>query len=144
MTPDQEEALRLAIRANPDCAAALAARDCEEVARIMSAGRVRDNGVTIGPGSILEVYGEDMEGANLLLDHISTDPLFRHVNRLLDRGALRIGKPEVQALLTATVVVPGLMPKGLADKLFALGTGPDYLTSVQVAEALYHPNGEEK
>lgn len=140
MTPEQQEELRQAAHSRPDCAAALAAKDCQALADLLSAGRTRGNDVVVGYGTILEVIG--IEAANTLIDFIKGAEALRHVVPLLDQGRLRIGSPLVQSTLQS--FVGGPVDQAAADALCALGQQSDPLTAQQVADALFHPDGSEK
>ena len=142
MTPEQQAALRAQAHGNPACAQALAARDLDELARILSIGRTRSSAREIGNGTILEVLGVD--AGNRLLDHIAAADELRHVRPLLEQGRLMIGAALVQGALQAYVQLPGVITKDDADKLCALGLDPDPLTPKQVADALYGPDVTEE
>jgi hypothetical protein len=142
MTDEQQAELRAQARADDSCAAALAARDIDELARILSIGRMRASAREIGNGTILEVLG--IEAGNTLLDHIADAAELRHVRPLLDQGRLIIGSPLVQGALQAYVQLPGVITQADADKLCALGCEPDPLTPQDVAQAFYNPDGTEK
>lgn len=141
MLPNQQAALRATARANPECAAPLAAKDCAALALILSAGRTRSSATEIGYGTILEVIG--IAAGNQLIDFIKGNPDLRHVVPLLEQGRLRIGSPVTQAAVQSFVAA-GAVSQGNADKLCALGCEPDQLTLQDVAEALFHPDGSEK
>jgi hypothetical protein len=140
MTPEQEAELRQAVRSNPDCADALAARDCDALAVLLSPGRMRANGREIGYGVILETIG--IEAGNRLIDFIQAQPTLRHVVPLLANGWLSIGSPLAQGSLQS--FVPAAISQADADALCALGIEPDPYTAQQVAAALYNPDGSEK
>jgi hypothetical protein len=140
MTPEQEAELRQAARSNPDCADALAARDCDAIAVLLSPGRMRANGREIGYGVILETVG--IEAGNRLIDFIQAQQELRHVVQLLANGWLRIGSPLAQGALQS--FVPVAISQANADALCALGIEPDPYTAQQVAAALYKPDGSDK
>lgn len=141
MTPDQQATLRAATRADPACGGPLAAKDCAALAQILSAGRTRPSATEIGYGTILEVIG--IAAGNQLIDHIKGNPDLRHVVPLLEQGRLRIGSPVAQAAVQSFVAA-GAVIQADADMLCALGREPAPLTAVEVAEALFHPDGTEK
>jgi hypothetical protein len=141
MTPAQQAELRQAAHDRPDCAAALAAKDCEALAVLLSAGRTCGNDREVGYGTILETVG--IEAGNALIDFIQAQEGMRHVKPLLEQGRLRVGSVLVQASLQAFVGAGAVSQKG-ADALCALGLQPDPLTARQVAEALFHEDGSEK
>jgi hypothetical protein len=142
MTPEQQAELRAQVHGDPACAQALANRDLDELARLLSAGRTRPAAREIGNGTILEVLG--LEAGNKLLDHIAAAEELRHVRPLLEQGRLIIGAPLVQAALQSYVQLPDVITQADADKLCALGVEPAPLASWSVAEALYNPDGTEK
>lgn len=140
MTPEQQAELRQEVRSNPDCAEALAARDCDTIAVLLSPGRTRANGREIGYGTILETIG--IEAGNRLIDFIQGQPDLRHVVRLLANGWLSIGSPLAQGALRS--FGPDAIAPADADALCALGLAPDPYTAQQVAAALYNSDGSEK
>ena len=140
MTPAQQAELRQAAHDRPDCAAALAAKDCEALAVLLSAGRTCGNEREVGHGTIIETIG--LEAGNQLIDFLKSAEPMRHVMPLLDQGRLRIGSPLVQSTLQS--LVGGPIDQADADALCALGLQPDPLTARQVAEALFHEDGSEK
>jgi len=141
MAPEQQEHLRATARANPACAAPLAAKDCAALALILSAGRTRPSATEIGYGSILEAIG--IAAGNQLIDFIKGNPDLRHVVPLLEQGRLRIGSPVTQAAVQSFVAA-GAVSQANADTLCALGREPAPLTLLEVADALYNPDGSEK
>ncbi|MFK3741435.1 hypothetical protein [Massilia sp. TN1-12] len=142
MTPEQQAELRAQVRADEACATPYAERDIHELARILSAGRVRQSAREIGNGTIIETLG--IEAGNKLLDHIANDNNLRHVRPLLYQGRLIVGAPLVQAALQSYVALPDVLSQEGADKMCALGREPDPLGPLDVAEALYNPDGTEK
>jgi hypothetical protein len=132
--------LRDQVHADPRCAAALTARDCEELARIMSEGRTRSNAREIGNGTILEVLG--LDAGNALLDVINTDAKFRYVKPLVEQGRLLIGSPLVQA--TLQTMAPALLTQAQADALCTLGLEPHPYAPQELAEALFNADGSQK
>jgi len=140
MTPAQQAELRQAAHERPDCAAALAAKDCEALAVLLSVGRTCGNEREVGYGTIIETIG--LEAGNQLIDFLKAAEPMRHVMPLLDQGRLRIGSPLVQSTLQS--LVGGPIDQTDADALCALGLKPDPLTAREVAEALFHEDGSEK
>ena len=140
MTPAQQAELRQAAHERPDCAAALAAKDCEALAILLSAGRTCGNEREVGYGTIIETIG--LEAGNQLIDFLKASEAMRHVMPLLDQGRLRIGAPLVQSTLQS--LVGGPIDQAAADALCALGLQSDLLTARQIAEALFHEDGSEK
>lgn len=141
MTSEQQAEIRHAAHSRPDCAEALAARDCHTLAALLSVGRTCGNDLVVGYGTILEVIG--VAAGNKLIDFIQAQPDMRHVRPMLEQGRLRIGSTLVQASLQAFVGA-GAVTQADADALCALGLQPDPLTAQQVAEALFHSDGSEK
>lgn len=140
MTPAQQAQLRQAAHDRSDCAAALAAKDCEALAALLSNGRTCSNEREVGYGTIIETIG--LEAGNQLIDFLKASEAMRHVMPLLDQGRLRIGAPLVQSTLQS--LAGGPIDQADADALCALGLQPDPLTARQVAEALFHEDGSEK
>lgn len=132
--------LRDQVHADVRCTAALAARDCTELARLMSVGRTRANTREIGNGTILEVLGLDT--GNVVLDLINADPIYRHVKPLIDQGRLLIGSPLAQ--LTVQSLAPAILTQPQADALCALGLEAFPYTAQELAEALFNADGSEK
>lgn len=140
MDESQLTALRAEIRANPACAAALAAKDCEAIASIISVDRKKANTREIGNGTILEILG--ITSGNAFLDVLNTNQTFKYVKPLIEQGRLLIGSPLVQT--TVQSMVPAVLTQTEADNLCAIGW-ESYSISVQdVHEALFNKNGMEK
>jgi hypothetical protein len=142
MTPEQEEALRVVVRADQACVQAYADRDLGTLAAILSVGRTRPSALEIGNGMILQALG--VEAGNKLLDHIASADELRYVRPLLDQGRLTIGASVVQVALQSFVALPDVLSQTDADRLCALGLEPDPLTPQDVAGALYNPDGTQK
>jgi hypothetical protein len=140
MTPAQQAALRAAVHANPSCAEALAAKDCDALAGIMSVGRKRASNREIGNGTVLEVLG--IVAGNALLDELNSNQNYRHVKPLLEQGRLLIGTPLVQA--TVRSFVPTTLTQAQADALCALGLEDDPYSATDMHEALFNPDGTQK
>lgn len=134
-------ALRDDILADPACAVALAAKDCAELARIRSIGRVRSNSREVGNGTILDTIG--FVAGNALLDEINTNTNYRYVKPLFEQGRLLIGSALVVATLQ-TMVTGGLVTQANADKLVALGKEPNPYTAQEVAVAVFNEDGSAK
>lgn len=141
MTPEQQAELRIQARSNPACAQALANRDLDALAAILSVGRTRPSVLEVGNGTIIEAIG--IESGNRLLDHINSDASMRYVRPLLEQGRLKVGSPVAQGTIRAFATA-GLINDDEADKLCALGLELAPLTRDQVAEALFNPDGSEK
>jgi hypothetical protein len=141
MTPEQQAELRAAARANPECAAALAARDCATLAALLSPGRTRANAREIGNGTILDTLG--LAAGTAFLDVITNDAQFRYVKPLIEQGRLLIGSALVQQTVQGFAAT-GVLTQAQADSLCALGQEPDPVTPQEVAAALFNPDGSER
>lgn len=140
MKIEQQAELRVRAHSDPACAAALAARDCAVLARLLSAGRTCSTDLEIGYGTVLEAIG--IAAGNRLIDHIQAAVDMRHVVPLLEQGRLRVGSTLVQATLRA--MGADVISPADVETLCALARQPDPLSAHQVAEALFHPDGSEK
>lgn len=129
--------LRDEILARPDCAAALAARDCGALAAILSVGRTKTVDKLIGYGTVLETLGADAGATFLdgLVALSATSSPVKWALKLLDRGELNIGAPETQAQLDA-LATGGLMPQAVANTLKALAVVADSVSAQQVQQVL--------
>lgn len=130
-------ALRDEILSRPDCADALARRDCGELAALLSVGRTKVIDYSIGYGTVLEVLGAD-NGAKFL-DQLTalaeTSSPVKWALKLLDRGELNIGAAATRGQLDA-LAAGGVMPQAVADALKGLAVSPDEITASQVQQAL--------
>lgn len=139
LTPQELQALRDRALADPACAAAIAARDCNTLADILSVGRTRFNDREIGYGTIIETLG--LEDGNKLIEFINTNDQLKYVKPLLEQGRLRIGSPVVQVAIQSFAQNPMLLTQVNADKLCDLGKSAFPYTSVEVAAALFPEEG---
>jgi len=134
--------LREEILSRPDCADALARRDCGELAAILSVGRTKVIDYSIGYGTVLEALGAD-NGAKFL-DQLTalaeTSSPVKWALKLLDRGELNIGAAATQQQLDA-LAAGGVMPKAVADALKGLATVPDVITVHDVASVCWSADG---
>lgn len=123
------------ITTRPDCAAALAARDCGELARILSVGRTKLIERNVGYGTVMDTLGADNGAAFLdgLTAVAANSSPVKWALKLLDRGELNIGAAATQAQLDA-LVTAGVMPQAVADTLKALALVPDVVTPQEVQE----------
>lgn len=114
------------ITTRPDCAAALAARDCGELARILSVGRTKLIERNVGYGTVMEALGADNGAAFLdgLTAVAATSSPVKWALKLLDRGELNIGAAATQSQLDA-LVTAGVMPQAVADALKGLAIVDD-------------------
>ena len=130
-------ALRDEILSRPDCADALAARDCGELAALLSVGRTKVIDYSIGYGTVLEVLGAEAGSAFLdgLTALAATSSPVKWALKLLDRGELNIGADATQSQLDA-LAAGGVMPQAVAEALKNLAVVPDEITATQVQTAL--------
>lgn len=137
--------LRDEILSRPDCADALARRDCGELAALLSVGRTKVIDYSIGYGTVLEVLGAEAGSAFLdgLTALAATSSPVKWALKLLDRGELNIGAAATRGQLDA-LAAGGVMPQAVADALKGLAMGPDIVTAEQVADAMFNADGSLK
>jgi len=137
--------LRDEILSRPDCADALARRDCGELAALLSVGRTKVIDYSIGYGTVLEVLGAEAGSAFLdgLTALAATSSPVKWALKLLDRGELNIGAEATRGQLDA-LAAGGVMPHAVADALKGLAMGPDIVTAEQVADAMFNEDGSAK
>lgn len=130
-------ALRDEILSRPDCADALARRDCGELAALLSVGRTKVIDYSIGYGTVLEVLGAEAGSAFLdgLTALAATSSPVKWALKLLDRGELNIGAAATRGQLDA-LAAGGVMPQAVAEALKNLAVVPDEITATQVQTAL--------
>lgn len=130
-------ALRDEILSRPDCAAALAVRDCGALAAILSVGRTKLVERNIGYGTVLDTLGADAGAAFLdgLTALAANSSPVKWALKLLDRGELNIGAAATQQQLDM-LAAGGVMPQAVADALKGLAVSPDEITATQVQTAL--------
>ena len=118
--------LRDEILSRPDCADALARRDCGELAALLSVGRTKVIDYSIGYGTVLEVLGAEAGSAFLdgLTALAATSSPVKWALKLLDRGELNIGAAATRGQLDA-LAAGGVMPRAVADALKGLAIVPD-------------------
>jgi len=133
------------ILSRPDCADALAARDCGALAAILSAGRTKLIERDIGYGTVLDTLGADAGAAFLdgLTDLAVKSSPVKWALKLLDRGELNIGSPATQAQLDA-LATAGVFPQAVADTLKGLAIVPDVITPGQVMDAMFNQDWSAK
>lgn len=114
------------ITTRPDCAAALAVRDCGALAAILSVGRTKLIERNVGYGTVMEALGADNGAAFLdgLTAVAATSSPVKWALKLLDRGELNIGAAATQSQLDA-LVTAGVMPQAVADALKGLAIVDD-------------------
>jgi len=129
--------LRDEILSRPDCADALAARDCGELARILSIGRTKLIERNVGYGTVMEALGAENGAAFLdgLTAVAATSSPVKWALKLLDRGELNIGAAATRGQLDA-LAAGGVMPQAVAEALKNLAVVPDEITASQVQQAL--------
>lgn len=140
MTPQELISLRDQAQADPACAEFIATRDCQKLAEILSVGRTKAKETIIGDGTILEAFiavqGEvGLEAGNLFLDWFRTEPAYRHVVRLMDRGELRLDKESTQFMLMK--MVPIRLPAEVSTNLLDRAKQPHPYTPAEISAALY-------
>lgn len=118
--------LREEILSREDCAAALAAKDCGELAAILSVGRTKIIERNVGYGTVMDTLGGEAGAA--FLDGLtalaaSSSPV-KWALKLLDRGELNIGAAATQTQLDM-LAAGGMLPIELVDVLKALAVVPD-------------------
>lgn len=140
--------LRDDIRSNPACADALARRDCDELARIVSAGRT-----IIGPiekkDFAIWCAASGMRAA--IEDHASNpaSPLRAIALSLKDflvgppDAGIDFSEPGNQQSLAAWEAVGAINAEQKAQ-LLAMGVKPAPVSPFEVAEALFNTDGSEK
>jgi len=118
--------LRDEILSRPDCADALARRDCGELAALLSVGRTKVIDYSIGYGTVLEVLGAEAGSAFLdgLTALAATSSPVKWALKLLDRGELNIGAAATRGQLDA-LAAGGVMPRAVADALKGLAIVDD-------------------
>lgn len=118
--------LREEILSRPDCADALALRDCGELARILSVGRTKVIDTNVGYGTVLEALGADAgaEFLDRLTELSASSSPVKWALKLLDRGELNIGAETTQTQIDK-LAETGVIPKVVADALKGLSVVPD-------------------
>ncbi len=135
--------LREEILGNPDCAAALAKRDCDELARIASIGRQRLKHTAVGVGSILAVMDNGGAFLDALVAMGETDRNIHWSVVLLERGVLDLGVQKLQDQLGQMAAGMPTFAAGI-EAFKALGYEPDTVTKEQVASIMFNPDGSVK
>ncbi len=134
--------LREEILSRPDCADALARRDCGELAALLSVGRTKVIDYSIGYGTVLEVLGAEAGSAFLdgLTALAATSSPVKWALKLLDRGELNIGAAATQEQLDA-LATAGVMPQTVADALKGLAVVSEVVTAQDVARVCWSDDG---
>jgi hypothetical protein len=113
--------------------ALVASRDDAEIARLLSVGKTRLVPTEIGNGTILETIG--LDSGNALLDELSSNATYRHVQPLLEQGRLRVDSQLVRLTLDALAEV-GTISVAQAEALKALASVPNPVSVGEVSDAL--------
>ena len=140
--------LRDEIRSNPDCADALARRDCDELARIASIDRTATGPIEKKDFAIW-CAASGMRAA--IEDHASNpaSPLRAIALSLKDflvgppDAGIDFNEPGNQQSLAAWEAVGAISGEQKAQ-LLAMGIKPAPVSAYEVAEALFNPDGSEK
>lgn len=134
--------IRDEILSRPDCADALARRDCGELAALLSVGRTKVIDYSIGYGTVLEVLGAEAGSAFLdgLTALAATSSPVKWALKLLDRGELNIGAEATRGQLDA-LAAGGVMPHAVADALKGLATVSEVVTAQDVARVCWSDDG---
>jgi hypothetical protein len=140
MTSEEEINLRNAIKANPDCAPYITAKDPFTIAKIMSVGLKRPTDYEIGNGRILQVLGITVGSA--FLDVINSNDVYRYVRPLLETGRFLIGAPEAQAAVQA--FVPAVLTQEQADAICDLGMESYEYSAQEISNIMFNDDGSEK
>ncbi|MGI4847367.1 MAG: hypothetical protein ACRYGK_04415, partial [Janthinobacterium lividum] len=140
MTPLAQE-----IRARTDCADAIAARDLDAIAAIVSAGRTELRSRFITARTILAECGADGPGILDALVAVSAqDSTVKWaVTFLSQNSGMDIGNAVTQYMIDQ-LQAGGAFNADQAAKLKALGIQPAPVTRDMVAEALFNDDGSEK
>lgn len=138
MTAAELEALRAEI-AGKVGAGVIATRDTQAIANALSAVRVAPTMREIGNGLVLEVLG--LDAGNRVLDLVHDTDALRHVRPLLDQGRLVASSMLVRSWLDG-LVTPGVITRGEADAVIALGYEPAPVGEIDVRRACWSDAGE--
>ena len=117
----------------------IASRDFDAIATQVNIGRVKFQKTEIGEGGIVAAIG-DLAAANTFLDVINSAPDFRHIKKVVSRGAFDLGEQMAQTAVQA-MVAGGVLNQSQADALKALGLIPDPVTVREVNMALVDDGG---
>lgn len=138
--------LRDEILSRPDCAEALAARDCGALAAILSVGRTKIISKPIGYGTVLATLGRGVGGAFLnTLEELgnTVDPDLKWTLKTIENESFDLGEQATRDGIDGLAVAGILSVEGAAA-LKALAMGPDIVTAEQVADAMFNPDGSLK
>lgn len=141
MTDDEMTAFRLKAKSDPVYAAAYKSKDCHELARLASIGRVKT--VTI-PIAIAQEYLQ-RTGTWWAIEAASNTSV--SAKAIIDVASARYSNIDTQLPLVITsfenIVSANIISQEIADGFFALGVAPDPVTQREAAIALYLDNGDE-
>lgn len=134
--------LRDLVHSTPECATALAEKDCDTLVELMNNlhPRTKPSTVSIGNGTVLDVLG--FAAGTTFLASIFDNQQYRFVVPLLEQGRLEIFNQTAQQAIQS--FVPSLLTQEQANKLLALGFVTYPYDVVEMHEALFYPDGTEK
>lgn len=139
--------LRDDILANPACAEALAAKDCQELARIMSIGRTRIVKIPIADiQDLMHATGAWWDIADVAANLVH--PAQKAARAVVDVAGARYSYIDTQipmvGQMLGALVSGGVITQALFDQIMAKAIAPDPLTAQDVAEAVFNDNGSLK
>lgn len=114
-------------------------RDTQAIADALSAARTRPTLREIGNGLVLETLG--LDAGNVVLDLVHSTESLRHVRPLLDQGRLVASSALVGEWLDG-LVAAGVITRGQADAVVALGYVADPVSEFDVRRACWSDNEE--
>lgn len=133
--------------AHPDLAEAIAAKDCHELARILSIGRTKAAHVPLSDvqaklqstgawWAIKPIAANAAHPANMAAIAVTDVANARYEN--LDTTL------PIVAQMFGALVQAGAMAQSVVDSIMELANVPDPLTAQDIAEALFNPDGTPK
>lgn len=136
--------LRDEILSRPDCAEALAARDCGALAAILSVGRTKIISKPIGYGTVLATLGRGVGGAFLnTLETLgnTVDPDLKWTLKTIENESFDLGEQATRDGIDGLVMAGILSAEGAAA-LKALAIVPDVVTAHEVAAVCWSDDGQ--
>lgn len=130
--------LRDEILSRPDCAAALAERNCGDLAAILSVGRTKIISKPIGYGTVLATLGPEAGGAFLnTLEELgnTTVPYLKWTLKTISNESFDLGEQVTRDGIDGLAMAGILSAQG-AEALKALAIVPDVITAQDVQAAL--------
>ena len=130
--------LREEILSRPDCADALAARDCGALAAILSVERTKIISKPIGYGTVLGALGPEAGGTFLnVLEELgnTTVPYLKWTLKTISNESFDLGEQATRDGIDGLVMAGVLSAEG-AEALKALAVVPDVVTAQDVQAAL--------